>query len=293
MKLARSLLFLTLILLAACAETPAPPAPTATPTATASRTPPSTATLPPTATSTPLPPTVTPTATWAWQAAGDVICPILLYHQIAVIEPPSRYYVPPADFQAQMEALRDWGYTAIPISLLVQAITEGAALPPRPVVITFDDGVRNVYENAFPIMRALGFPGVVYLIENAVGAENHMTSAQILEMTAAGWEVGSHSKTHLNLMENHDQVYREVAQSRLDLQSVLGVPVETFAYPYGAVDAFVMQKTSNYGYRAAVGLGALSQQGMYNLFYLSRIEVRYGTSVEQFGALLPWSGPRP
>jgi peptidoglycan/xylan/chitin deacetylase (PgdA/CDA1 family) len=201
--------------------------------------------------------------------------------------------MPPDDFKVQMEALRDWGYTPIPVSLLVQAITSGAALPPRPIVITFDDGDQNVYTDAFPVMRELGFPGVIYIISNTVNGQDHLTSDEILEMVAAGWEVGDHSLTHINLADNHGQVWVEASQSRLNLQDILGIPVNTFAYPYGAADTFVMEKVTQYGYQAAVGLGTSSLQGPDNLFYLSRIEVKYGTTLDQFAALLPWSDPVP
>jgi peptidoglycan/xylan/chitin deacetylase (PgdA/CDA1 family) len=242
-----------------------------------------------TSTSTPLPPTITATPTWIYQTAGEVICPILLYHQIADIDPPSQYHMPPEDFKAQMESLYDWGYTPIPISLLARAITSGAELPSRPVVVTFDDGDQNVYTNAFPVMQELGFPGVIYIISNAVDSQSHLTSAEILEMVAAGWEVGDHSMTHLNLTSDHGQVWTEASQSRLELKAALGIPINTFAYPYGAADTFVMEKISEYGYQAAVGLGTSSRQGPDNLFYLNRIEVKYGTNLEQFAELLPWS----
>jgi peptidoglycan/xylan/chitin deacetylase (PgdA/CDA1 family) len=252
-----------------------------------------TPTTPPTATPTLAPPTVTPTPTWIFQPAGEVICPILLYHQIEDITPPSQYFMRPTDFKAQMEALHDWGYTPIPVSLLAEAINTGAKLPPRPIVITFDDGDENVYTNAFPVMRDLGFPGVLYIISSALGSKSHLTSNEVFEMVAAGWEVGSHSTTHLNLVNDHGQVWAEASVSRQALKADLGLPINTFAYPYGAADTFVMQKVSQYGYLAAVGLGLSSQQGPGNLFYLNRIEVKYGTTLADFAELLPWSGPLP
>ena len=296
----RFLCLFILSLLAACrvfpAMTPASPTPMLTstplpPTLTLTLT--STPTLITTATSTltPLPPTQTPTPTWAFQPAGEVTCPILLYHQIADVT--ALYYVSPADFAVQMEALRDWGYTPIPISLLAKAITQGADLPSRPVVITFDDGDQNVYTNAFPVMRDLGFTGVIYIIADAVNSPDHLTRDEILEMVTAGWEVGNHSMSHINLINDHDQVWNEASLSRTRLQEELGIFADTFAYPYGAADTFVMKKVSSYGYLAAVGLGTTSIQGPGNRLYLSRIAVPNKVTVDQFAALLPWSGMRP
>jgi peptidoglycan/xylan/chitin deacetylase (PgdA/CDA1 family) len=246
-----------------------------------------------TVTSTPNPPTVIPTPTWVFQPAGEVNCPILLYHQIAEIDPPSQYYMPPADFKKQMEALRDWGYTAIPMSLLVKAIKDGASLPPHPIIITFDDGWENVFLNAFSAMRAQGFPGVLYITSSYLNTAGYLSSSEVLEMVAAGWEVGDHSMTHLNLTSDHDRVWVEASQSRLDLQDSLGIPINTFAYPYGAADTFVIEKVSQYGYQAAVGVGTSSVQGLSNLFYLSRIQVGYGTTPEQLSKLLPRSNQLP
>ncbi len=237
--------------------------------------------------------TITPTPVWVFQS-GMITCPILLYHRIE--EPPvpnssaARYYTSPADFEWQMQALKDWGYTTIPISLLVEAIMQGAVLPPRPIVISFDDGYETVFENAYPTMQARGFIGVMYIIETAVGAQGYMDIAQLQTMTGDGWEIGSHSMTHPHLPAVHDQINYEAGQSKIRLQSEIGVNVETFAYPYGEIDTFVVDKVAEYGYLAAVGLGIQYVNDLGTLYYLSRIEVQNGTDLVAFAALLPWSG---
>lgn len=250
-------------------------------------------------TGTPLPTstaTSSPTPVWVFKS-GTITCPILLYHRIA--EPPSpgsleaRYYTSPSDFKWQMQALKDWGYTTIPISLLVEAITKGAPLPPRPVVISFDDGYESVYQNAYSIMRAQGFTGVMYLIATAVGSKDYMDASQIQAMVADGWEIGSHSMTHPHLPAVHDQITYEGGHSKSRLASEIGISVEaveTFAYPYGEIDPFVINKIAGYGYLAAVGLGTQYDHNLQTLYYLSRIEVRNGTDLTAFSALLPWSG---
>lgn len=156
-----------------------------------------------------------------------------------------------------MQALHDWGYTAIPISLLVHAIQSGAPLPERPVVITFDDGDITVYTIAFPIMREFGFVGVNYLVANRLEVEGYMNAAQLQELSAAGWEVGSHSMTHADLRTSPNLDW-EIRQSRLVLEAALGLPAETFAYPYGLgndSESIVEQVRAHY--TAAVGLGPI------------------------------------
>jgi len=255
-----------------------------------------TATLDPTSTLTPTlvpptsTPTTTPTPTWILQPAGQVTCPILLYHHVLDINPPTLYYISPAEFKTELNLLNDWGYATIPISLLVQAITRGAALPPRPVVITFDDGNEDIYTNAYPIMESFGFTGVVYIVSERLGSKNYLNETEILQMVAAGWEVGNHSMSHPDLVKNPDLLWKEAVQSRLDLQAELGLPIDTFAYPFGAADEGMMSKISKYGYKAAVGLGTSSIQGPFNLFYLNRIVLDSSIDMKRFAAFLPWSG---
>ncbi len=261
----------------------------------------STATLPPptaTATSTLTPtmtvtltPTFTPTPLWVLQGPGAVVVPILLYHHVAIPPTKSRtYYVPPENFEAQMKLLRDWGYTSIPISLLAQAITEGAELPPRPIVIIFDDGNMDIYTNAFPVMQNYGFIGVTYIVSNRLQADGYVAAGQIQEMAAAGWEIGSHSRSHIDLSKNPDRLRIEIVDSRKDLEAALGVPVLTFAYPFGKMGGGDMDYVRFAGYTSAVGLGSTNDQGKGNLFYLQRRPINGNYDLKTFTLFLPWLG---
>ena len=161
--------------------------PTVIPTDTATLPPTLTATasLTPTLTLTPSP-SPTATTTRVAQGPGIVNIPILLYHHVQNTDYYSRYRVPPENFEQQMKLLHDWEYTTITTDMLVQAITKGAALPSRPILITFDDGDVDVFENAFPIMQKYGFTGVFYLVANYVGQPDYISVAQIKEMTRRG-----------------------------------------------------------------------------------------------------------
>jgi peptidoglycan/xylan/chitin deacetylase (PgdA/CDA1 family) len=235
-------------------------------------------------------PTPSPTPEWTWHPPGEVVAPILVYHHIAKREPANRYFLSPAVFEAQMVALQHWGYTSISLSLLVQALTEGAFLPPRPVVITFDDGYRDVYSHAFPILQRLGFTGVVYMIAGQVGLGNYMDSGELSELASAGWEIGSHSWTHNNLRSPGVKLSREIDESRQVLKELLGVPVKTFAFPYGLTSKYVTGLVKEAGYQSAVGLGGSFRHTKKTRYYLSRIEVRSNYDMKRFASSLPWSG---
>jgi peptidoglycan/xylan/chitin deacetylase (PgdA/CDA1 family) len=257
-----------------------------TETRTPTLTPQPTATL--SLTNTPAP---TASSTWAWTEAGRVVAPILLYHHIAENGEHNRYYVSPENFRLQMQALHDWGYSSITPAALVDVLMHGGILPPRPVVITFDDGNLDVYTTAFPMMQELGFVGAFYIVGNRLGADGYVNAAQLQEMIAAGWEIGSHSMTHADLTRDLSTTREEILQSRLLLERALGIPVRILAYPFGLVDEYILTKTQDYGYLAGMGLGMFNEHTISTLYYLSRREVHYEYDQAAFEALLPWSEP--
>ncbi len=258
--------------------TPRPPTETATLT--------NTPTITPTFTITP-----SPTPTWVHQGPKAVVVPIILFHHVSVSPINSQYYVPPEKFDEELKLLRDWQYTTITIEMLLKAIKEGTNLPPRPLIISFDDGNLDNYTNAFPIMQKYGFTGVLYIVGNYMGADNYLNADQIKEMAAAGWEVGSHSMRHLDLTLLDPEVQRyEVVESKKFLEKALGMPIKTIAYPFGTSDSAVIDYAHFAGYVAGMSLGFTDDQGTSNLFTLQRRDIKGTYTVKQFALFLPWQG---
>ena len=258
-------------------------------------------TLSPTETFTPHPtntpqPTFTPTSTidftdisqWTLQGPNEVTVPILLYHHIGISPSGSLYYVSPYAFEQQMYLLRQWGYQTISVEMMIAAIKGGGLLPPRPIILTFDDGSKSVLSTALPIMQKYNFTGTVYLVNNYVGAANFLSVDDIHQLYEAGWEVGSHSITHTDLtIESVDQE-KEIVESRLRLQRQLDLPILTFAYPYGAYDVDSVEIVRFAGYIGAVGLGPSTRQGNKNLYYLYRRDIQANYDIQRFASFLPW-----
>jgi len=240
-------------------------------------------------TSTPLPPTPTttntPTPKLVYNEAGQIVAPILLYHHVEGQEFNNRYTVSIPDFRVQMEALSEMGYTTISLSLFLDALVDGAELPEKPILISFDDGHRSVYENAFPIMKEFNFTGVFYIVANRLGGvENFVDVKELNEMMDAGWDVGSHGFSHIDLTLAHDSVAKEIGESKSRLSNALSTQILTFAYPFGTIDPFLAQKVNDYGYRAGMGLGTNIVHTWRNLFYLERIEIYGNYSLDEFKA---------
>jgi peptidoglycan/xylan/chitin deacetylase (PgdA/CDA1 family) len=260
------------------------PAPNAT--ATVPTTPTSTLTITPTFTI-----TATITPTWVAQGPDKVIVPILLYHRIGLSPTNNTYYLSQEKFEQQMKLLHDWKYTVVPVELLVKAIKEGAELPPRPVIITFDDGDISVYTTAFPIMQKYSLTGVTYIVGNYMGTDGYMSAGQIKELVAAGWQVGSHSRSHRDLTRLAPEVQRvEIVEARKVLQEATGDQVLTFAYPFGLMNSAVGDYAHFAGYIAAMGLGFTYDQGKSNLFWLQRRDIKGQDDIKRFASFLPWQG---
>lgn len=217
--------------------------------------------------------------------------PILLYHHIDLSPSNNIYYVPPLEFERQMYLLHEWGYSTVSVELLFTAIKEGAVLPPKPIILTFDDGTISTFTQAFPIMQKYNFTGISYVSYNYIGSDNnHMDVDEIQSLAAAGWEIGSHSISHVDLTQHPDRERDEIVESRRKLEKLLGLPISSFAYPYGAADQSTVDYVRFAGYHAAMGLGMDALQSDRNLLYLYRMEVNRNTDLLAFASLLPWRG---
>jgi peptidoglycan/xylan/chitin deacetylase (PgdA/CDA1 family) len=237
-------------------------------------------------TSTPIP---TKTPYFEWNPAGYVTAPILLYHHISDYDPYSRYFVNVDEFRAQMDALQAWDYSTISASNLAKIIINGGERPKRSVIITFDDGFEDVYQNAFPILKEMGYIGVIFMYVDHIGARGYLSEDQIIELAESGWEIGSHGMSHPDLSLYESNLNYEVLQSRQILEQLPGVSVDTFAYPYGKFDNYLAGYIRDAGYLAGMALGLKWEHTIDDLYSLTRIEVQGDYDLSTFENLLPWS----
>jgi peptidoglycan/xylan/chitin deacetylase (PgdA/CDA1 family) len=227
----------------------------------------------------------------------EVLAPILLYHHVGEEQlqsgdlSTSRYDVIPADFDAQLAMLQALGYHTVAVSQIASALLGRGTLPERPIAITFDDGWANEFQPIFPLLQKYGDVATFYIPSTYPGAPGMVTWDQLKQMASAGMEIGSHSRTHGHLpLMGHAQAWAEVRLSKVDLEKQLGVPVDTFAYPYGEFSADLGQLVSDAQYLGAVGLGSSPLQGLGNIFYLNRIEIQGSDGMAAFLKVLPWRG---
>ena len=182
--------------------------------------------------------------------------PILLYHRIALkaVGLPG-LTVPPAEFAAEMRWLHGAGFHAITQLQLYDALERGARLPPRPFMVTFDDGYRDVLWNAAPLLHRLRMPATEYVITSRVddGDPSFLSWPELRRLRALGFDIGSHTVHHVDLTALPvGDAYTELLESRLALERHLHTAVPWFAYPFGRADAQVARLAARAGYLLAV-----------------------------------------
>ncbi len=177
--------------------------------------------------------------------------PILEYHVLGEPEgevPYPELYVSRPDFRHQLEWLDGHGYQAVTLEQVEEAWFEGGTLPPKPVVLSFDDGYRPQFTFALPQLRKHGWAGVLNL--KAEGSD--LYESNVKAMVAAGWELASHTIDHSDLTTlDAAALEEEVAGSREMLRREYGVPVKNFCYPAGQFDKTVIAAVEAAGYVGA------------------------------------------
>jgi peptidoglycan/xylan/chitin deacetylase (PgdA/CDA1 family) len=211
----------------------------------------------------------TPQADWV-PHRGPV--PILEYHVLG--HPPEgapypELYVGRTDFEKQMDWLEEQGYEAVTLEQVQEAWYHGGKLPPKPIVLSFDDGYRPQFTFALPTLRKHGWAGVLNL--KAEGSD--LYESNVKAMIAAGWELAAHTIHHLDLTElGPEELKEEVAGSRKLLQKEYGVPVDNFCYPAGQFDETVVKAVEEAGYTGATTeISGFAERG--KPFELARLEI--------------------
>lgn len=221
--------------------------------------------------------------------------PILMYHRIGRLPTVSGPFsagltVQPSVFAAQMRWLGRHRFHAISEQQLFDALEWGRPkLPRRPVLITFDDGYRDVLWNAAPVLHRLHMPATAFVITDRVGGPDpsFLDWPQLRDLERDGFTIGSHTVHHRDLTTlSPARAWLELHRSRETLQRRLGVPVDWFAYPAGREDPAVVRLVRRAGYLLALTTQPGLAQSARDPFTLHRYEIQRSDGVAGFAALL-------
>lgn len=221
---------------------------------------------------------------------------ILMYHQVGRFAPMTKHRANYCDvdrFRAQMRYLKTIGATVMSMSDASNALAGRQPVPPRAVVLTFDDGCDNFYDNALPILEANGYPAIVYVIADMAGgtaewmgkepgreAPPLMSYARIRELPARGIEVGSHGSSHMRLAgEPASVLRREVQDSKRRIEDETGRAVSHFCYPYGSHDLATVEAAAAAAYVSAVTCQRGAATSAFDPLALPRKGISFGDNV--------------
>lgn len=221
--------------------------------------------------------------------------PVLMYHSISELPPRAtrRLSVHPDEFAAQLSLLRRHGYRTLTFGELGAALQERRLLPERAVVLTFDDGYADFHRHALPALETFGFTATVFVttgwLADAGGRAagrplgRMLSWSQVRELHGAGIEIGAHGHSHRQL----DQAPAAALDGELRLckqllESEVGAPVRSLAYPFGYSSARVRAAAGEAGYLfgAAVANTLIGERP--DLLALPRLTVRRSTGLDSF-----------
>jgi peptidoglycan/xylan/chitin deacetylase (PgdA/CDA1 family) len=213
--------------------------------------------------------------------------PVLTYHKLGPRPGGVRIkglYMDPELFDRQVEELSGAGFQTVSLSAPFPA----AANPARSVVLTFDDGFRNVHRHALGPLARTGMRAVEFIVADLIGKTNEwdqsageveerlMEEAEIRDWLAAGHDIGSHSLTHPHLTRIPPaQAREEIGASKRKLEDRFGRAIEHFCYPYGDWDESVREMVREAGYRTACTTEGGVNTSTTPPLALKRITARY------------------
>ena len=226
-----------------------------------------------------------------------------MYHYISIPPADADAYrqelsLPPDTFQQHLDFLQEQGYTTIHLQDLISYLQRGVPeLPEKPIILTFDDGHLDNYENAFPALRERGMVGTFFIITDFADLAatdpayaRYAPWDKLREMDAAGMEIGSHSRNHPHLEgQDTDFLVWQALGSSQTIEANLGKKPRVLAYPFGSYDQQVIDVFHSAGFWGAVTTQPAGvEQDNQHLFELKRLRISRETNVPELAAILAY-----
>ncbi|HHY28381.1 MAG TPA: polysaccharide deacetylase family protein [Desulfitobacterium dehalogenans] len=212
--------------------------------------------------------------------------PVLMYHSISTI-PGNNLGVPVAQFIEEMKWLKSRNYSALSLEEFHQALIHEKPVPIKPILITFDDGYLDNYQDAWPILQENGFRATFFIITDSVGP-GMMNWEQIRVLADQGNSIGSHTRTHPDLtILSSNQLEKELALSKKEIESYVGRNINALCFPSGNYNDKTLEIMPRLGYK----LGFTTKSGKVHLgdnpLALKRVRIPGGMSFDAFKSLFP------
>lgn len=206
------------------------------------------------------------------------IIPVFMYHSVSPQQDPgsNALIVTPQAFERQMRFLKNFSYNVMPLEAVAELIRNKKKLPPRLVVITLDDGYKDNYTYAFPVLKKYALPATIFIITGEVGRPDRLSWGEIKEMQSSGFiTFGSHclGPEPLINIKSGDEVKRQIFESKRILEEKLGAPVAMFSYPEGKFNFKIKQLVADAGYKLAVATTPGIKFPASDVFLIKRMRI--------------------
>jgi peptidoglycan/xylan/chitin deacetylase (PgdA/CDA1 family) len=217
-----------------------------------------------------------------------------MYHYIS--DPPANadkyrldLSVTPESFESQLIYLAENGYQVITLYELYSHLANHTPLPDKPVILTFDDGYRDAYEHAFPLLKKYKMTGTFFVVSDFINNQYpaYLTWDMVQEMSAAGMQIESHSRTHPDMRNrSFEFLVWQVLGPIEAISAYTGRRPRFFCYPAGLYDAAVIRMLRSVDTWGAVTTQAGKQHSLHDAMTWSRVRVHGAATLREFAALV-------
>lgn len=214
--------------------------------------------------------------------------PVLLYHKIDLPTADVKIrgaFTAPQKFERQVSYLKRKGFEFYTASEIVKFYLANGGFPPKAISITFDDGWKDNYLNAFPVLRKFGVKATIFLVPSCIGQHTdkvtadgegkreHLSENDILEMSQAGIEFASHSFNHRLFNQiSEEEIEFEVSESKNFIENLTQKECAVFSYPAGFFNDFAKETVKKAGYEAAFST-VYGAEDIWDIYSLNRVEI--------------------
>jgi len=214
------------------------------------------------------------TAIYFFWLKPQYVTPVLMYHRFGYDD--SSLFVTPENFEKQMAYLKNKRYKMISLDELGEAIRNNRKVPHKTVVITIDDGYKDNYTYAYPVLKKYGFPATVFLATECIGKDkDFITWEQIKEMSDNNIYFGGHTRNQVYLpdIDDEDILWGEIAGCKNMIEYQTGKKVNSFCYPTGGFNEEIKDIVKKSGYKLACTTNRGFSELNEDLYELKRVKV--------------------
>ena len=203
-----------------------------------------------------------------------------MYHKFGISKYPSTN-VTIEQFESHLEEFNKPKYNLRPLQFVIDSIQNDTILPENVISLTVDDADRSFYEVAWPRLKTLNFPVVLFINTSTISKsnKNYLNWDEIRQLKNEGVSIGSHSHTHNHLNKySVDELKEEIETSNRIFLKELGEIPSLFAFPYGETNLDLMNMIEDYNFKAAFGQHSGVINETSNMYYLPRFSIneKYG-----------------